>query len=298
VISTEDWTYGCEHELVDWHRERGIPLGFGLDLKDYTMVNSCGVAVDPKGLVFHLGGELNTPPTHTPDGQAEHLATFLAMHPEARVNYRSNLHVHVKVPAIEHDLAALKRVSAYCFKHLREVFALIEPIPMPQRRDYSASDEMNGAMKRYRRRHKSHQTILTADRQRAQMGAETPEEFFAAECPRSHEGKPQWHLTQRCAVNLRHLREDVPTIEFRHFPGTLRPSVVKTCVSWCRDFLVAALEDRPIVALLAEHANSEFPKFEPYQHRLEQGWRKTCHNGVLSRDQVEANIKEILACTS
>lgn len=293
----EGWTYGVEHELADWDRRRPLHPRWGLDLKDVTMVNSCGVAVDPRARGFHLGGELNTPPTDQPEGQGELIAQFLQEHPDAKVNYRSNMHVHVRVPGLREDLRALKRVQRYVNNHLRELLFIVEPIPHPLNNRRPLNEKERGAMRRYRRRQVSHQTMLSPERFRRQQLAETVEEFFAAECPMSGT-RPQWHLAPRCAVNLRHLREETDTVEFRHFPGTLEPHQVGSCVMWCFRFMEAALEDEP-VGVLHELAHwirqgNGFPSFRPYSHDHEVGYRMTICDGSLSEDELRRNRELVL----
>lgn len=288
MIDHLGWTYGVEHELADWDQRRGLPKGegWGTDRKDVTMVNSNGIAVDPKGKLYPYGGEVLTPPTELVQQQADHLKTFTRMHPEAKVNYRSNLHVHVRVPGLVDDLESLKRIARFNRQWLREVLPLVEPIPRPWPDDRGTQAEKDGAMRRYRRRRASHHTIVTDPRVEVQLAAETVEAFFEAECPRAKsDGRPLWHLAPRAAVNLRHLREDVDTVEFRHFPGTLDPDRLVTCVRWCRDYMQLALglsHGSPIDVYYQRYGNQPWPHFPEYDHGLEVVYRSTIHDGSVS----------------
>lgn len=260
------------------------------------MVNSNGVAVDPKGKLWPYGGEALSAPTDSADGQAEQLALFLGTHPDAAVNYRSNLHVHVRVPGLATDLAALKRFQEYNATNAG-VLDLVEPIPVPQRLEYASKEEFEGAQRRYRRRLVSHHTVVTRERVERQLRATSVQEFFAAECPRNkQDGSPLWHLAPRAAVNLRHLRESVETVEFRHFPGTLAPGEVSTCVRWCQRYTEEALFGGMSAAALfhEEFADARFPKFSAYEHWKECRYRATCHDGSLTKEQIMANIDDIL----
>lgn len=266
------------------------------------MVNSNGIAVDPRGRDWSLGGEVNTPPSGTPDGQGDLLQTFLAMHPDAQVNYRSNLHVHVRVPGLREDLPSLKRLALFGFTNLDKIFPVIEPIPKPRPEDYSNDDMFRGARRRYRRRLVSHHTVVTYARMRVQQEVDDLAEFFSAEVPisfaRNPLGDPQWHLAPRHAVNLRHLR-DTETVEFRHFPGTVEPREVQAAVEWCRDYLRLALFGEPKEGLnkllFAVKIMGDLPiEFPPYCHWMEERYRATCHDGSLPRHVISKNIEKIL----
>ncbi len=213
-------------------------------------------------------------------------------YPEARVNYRSNLHIHVRVPGLCEDLDALKCLVRFNQRWLPELLPLVEPIPRPWG---NSTAEQKGAQQRYRRRVVSHHTITTGPRVEAQLLATSPADLLAAAVPWSAKiGRPQWQLAAREAVNIRQLRE-TDTIEFRHFPGTLDARELLTCVEWCRDYLRAAFDDRdPIEMYKSEYAGREWPVFESYVHWMEVRYRATRHGGKLKRARVEQNIRAIL----
>lgn len=297
-LNVENWTYGAEHELADWHRLVELPEDFGIDTKDHTIVNSNGIAADPKGKYYQFGGEINTPPSPTPMGQAKYLNDICELFPEANVNYRSNLHIHVRVPGLVSDLEALKTLQQFNTDWLPVVLPLIEPIPKPTKFQYPDPEDFKGAMRRYNRRKVSHHTVIPKNRVERQLKAKTVEEFFAMECPQSKEGKPLWHFQPRAAVNVRQLLE-TNTIEFRHFPGTLNARRLHTCVNWCRDYLKVALGafpgvHTPLQLYHEDYYFVKFPEFEPYVHWMEERYRKTCHDGTLTKEQITNNIEEIL----
>jgi hypothetical protein len=294
-----NWTVGCEHELADWSCSVvpiAIPGKWGIDKADVTIVNSDGIAAyrGPGPANYHVGGELNSPPSRSCAEQAQMIEDVTWVMPESRVNHRSNLHVHVRVPGLSGDLAALKQFAEFNREHLRLILDHLEPIPQPSESDYASREEFEGARRRYRRRLVSHHTVLTDARAKAQLEAQTVEEFFAAECPRSKDGKVMWHLAPRCAVNLRHLREPTDTVEFRHFPGTLEGEEVLVATNWCKEYVAAALGLRPgfYIDEVRDYARG-LPKFPPYVHWREVRYRATCMDGTLSVEQVLANRKKI-----
>jgi hypothetical protein len=293
----DDWTYGAEHELGDWPRDRELPEDFGLDKKDVTIVNSNGIAADPKGRYYRFGGEINTPPTGEPVGQCMMLAKIKGRYPEAVVNYRSNLHVHVRVPGLQDDLKLLKQLTRFNQQHLRSLLPLVEPIPMPCHEEYSDPEEQEGAMKRFRRRLRSHHTMLTDTRVETQLQADNTDDFFHWEVPWSNgeDPKPLWHFQPRCAVNLRQMLE-TDTIEFRHFPGTLNEEELLTCVEWCQTYLVCAFtETNPIKIFHLDFAHREWPKFPKYIHWMEKRYQATTRDGSVPVAEVIENIKLIEA---
>lgn len=291
---TENWTYGAEHEWADWPLATRLPALYGRDVRDITIVNSNGVANDPTGRLYGFGGEINTPPTDSPEGQVACLSELKSLLPGATVNHRSNLHVHVRSPGLRGDLALLKQVQAYIHANMRRVLAVIQPLPRPSAVEHSPdSEELQGALRRWRRRRVSHQTLLTPARLQRQLSASTAEEFFRLEPPWSKDGKPLFVCQPRLCVSLRQLL-DTDTVEFRHFAGTLDEAEMQACVDWCRDFLLAALQNSSVEKLLARYDGRRFPVFPPYVHWREMRYRATVHDGTVPRKQIAANIAAIL----
>jgi hypothetical protein len=295
-IDTRFWTYGAEHEWADWPLSTQLPKGYGRDVRDITIVNSNGVANDPSGKLYEFGGEINTPPTDTVEGQVNCLRELKELLPMAKVNYRSNLHIHVRVPGLKDDLEKLKKIQRYIHDNMPIALPGLQHLPKPTVAQYPDLEERQGAQRRWRRRRVSHQTLLTPARVERQLQATTVEEFFRLEPPQGKDGKPLWHCQPRLCVNLRQMLE-TDTVEFRHFAGTLDEATMRKCVSWCRDFLVWALLDRDIESLFESYQPSDFPPFPEYNHELEKRYRATVHDGTVPREQIVANIKSILEGT-
>lgn len=281
-------TFGAEFELSDWDRRR--PCGWDLDLRDHTMVNSCGIAVDPTARLYWQGGEVRAHPSETPSSVYNQLAEFIEEYPEASVNYRSNLHVHVGVPGLRDDLDKLKRVQRFCNEWLPALLPVMEPIPEPTRKEYPLEEEYRGARRRRARRRVSHQHVMSLSTVERQMLARTPQEFFEAEALHAPTGRLHWAIHPRCAVNLRQLLQ-TDTVEFRHFPGTIEPREVLSAVCWCRDFTEMALEvdGDPVRHWYADYYNGPWPSFEPYVHWMEERFLLTSarHAGVgMARENI------------
>ena len=279
----DGWTYGAEHELADWDSRLGLPQGFARS-PDYTIVNSNIIAAQPNPKVYPFGGEINTPPTTTPQGQADCLGMILERHPDCTVNHRSNLHVHVRVPGLKNDLGLLKQIQKYIHSELPAVLNLVEPIPIGQ---------TPAEKKRERRRRVSHHTLLTPKRLSYQLAASTTKEFFEREVPCSKAGKVMWHAQPRLAVGLRQLLQ-TDTIEFRHFPGTLDVVELATCVHWCREFVLYAIRGQPLLQLWEKYASAPFPAFPLFDEEVEIGYQATASHNGLSQTQIKQNIQLIL----
>lgn len=303
-MSTEGRTYGVEHEWADWDVRTPLPEGFSRDTRDYTIVNSNGIANDPTLRYYPYGGEICTPPTDTIHGQVLAMHQLQELLPTATVNYRSNLHVHVRIPGLRDNLYALKSIQRYIHEHMPAILEVIQPLPRPgpaqaaQRsgadRLYSEDEWLEGARLRWRRMLVSHQTLLTPRRLAHQLEAQSVTEFLEREVPWSEKkGRPQWQCQPRLCVNLRQLLE-TDTVEFRHFAGTMDSLEVCTALHFADRFLTAARAAAPIEELLAWCRTQQWPRFQPYQHWMETRYRATAHNGKVDKQAIATNINLIL----
>lgn len=286
-----EMTFGAELELADIDTRLGLPPGgFGWDEKDFSMVNSNGIAVDPLRRLYPYGGEVLTPPATTVSDLVEKFQVVMehfAAGPPPVVNYRSNLHVHVRIPRLAEDLGSLIDFQSYIHEVLPPVLPTLVPIPEPP------PGAPPGARQRFRRRHRSHRTFLTPARLEHQLNAPTVEEFFRREVPATKaEGRPMWHAQARVAVNLRQLLQ-TDTVEFRHFPGTTCVEEFRAAVEWCRNFTLAWLEDVRDLRTLAREVSPRLPRFCPYDDFLEQRYLLTTHDGTLRKAEIAFNINEI-----
>ena len=237
-LDPANWTYGCEMQFGDFDARRLDPA-FRLDRREHGNMNSIGIAVDPLTKSYPYGGEVLTPFGYSPESQGEKLQLFLDLHPNAVLNHRSSLHVHIGVPGLKDHLPALKRVNRYNRTYLPRILDRIDPMPRPLGRIEETGDEFNGRIRRWRKRVTSHHTLTTEGRVKIMAEAKTLPEFFESCVSRNGKGVPNWHFLCRPAVNLIRLykigKEDFPTVEFRHFPGTLNPEVLVG--PWqCRDY--------------------------------------------------------------
>lgn len=276
-------TYGAEFEFADIRRDKELPTGATWNTKDYSIVSSTGIANDPKGKLYNLGGEINTEPTDNIQEQVDILYRIVESRKEANVNYRSNLHLHIGAPEFTENLDMMKQVLRFVDKWQEEVYPLIEPIPKPDSAD-------KGAMKRYKRRKVSHQQKVPKDRVERALQASTFDEFFAAHAPTGAKGQPLWGLTTRAGINLLQLKE-TGTIEFRHFTCTKSGMQLLDCFCWVHLFFMCALDDGDPIELFKSQP-WDFPKFQLYDHNMELGYQYTNFD-KNSRKTVESRLSEL-----
>lgn len=294
MFNVPGWTWGVEHEIADFPLKRELPSGCQHNRKDFTIVNSNGIANDPTGKLYGYGGEINTTPTSTWEEQVDILRAFRRAMPEARVNYRSNLHIHIRVPQLKRDLSRLKMLNSYIFFNMPELLPIIEPIKEPMPSYFKSSAAYEGAQKRYKRMLVSHHTLPNRDTFDRQALAVSWQNFFELEAPwDAKRNRPLYHLKPRACINLRQML-DTDTIEFRHFPGTLSARHLATCLQWCAYFLLCAFDNEPIRNVKRHARKLEFPTFKPYRHDLELKYRQTVHDGTVSKDDIARNIRRIL----
>lgn len=289
------WTYGAELELADWPRQEKLPVkGMAIDEGAYTNVNSDGVAVDGPGKLYHLGGEILTAPSVNPSGSAEQQELIKERWPEASLNYRLGLNVHVRVPGLRESLKRLKRVQRFIHRVMPDLLPVIDPIPKPTEEEYGKS--LLGAKRCYRTRLRDHYTLMPSNRLKLQAGAKTPKEFFEAEAIHLPTGKVHWAITPRVCVSLRQMLQ-TDTIEFRHFPEPVSAEELLNTTLWCKMFTEASLDGSGVSAedLLEEFEfeSRSWPKFMPYDPWLDKGWYYTTRHRHAA-ETVLCHIKEWL----
>jgi hypothetical protein len=272
VIDLNNCTFGAEYEYGDVCRTECSP-GMSWNDKDYSIVSSTGIANDPKGLVYKIGAEINSAPSDTIEEQLSYFQNFLKLHPESKVNHRTNLHLHIHVPGLSEDLDSLKKLLRYIDANQAAIYAAIEPVPVPQRGDYPTGGAYRGARKRYKRRLVSHQYAVSPARVEEAQQASTVKQFFDAHSRKQANGGRAYGLTTRAGINLLQLQE-TNTVEFRHFTNTLIVTELESCFQWVANFIPAALDNAPVSQLLSAYSY-KFPEFQPYNHAMEVGYSYT-----------------------
>lgn len=117
------WTYICVHELGDWDRSVHLPPGFDVDRKNINVMNSNGIAADPRGVIYGFGGAIRTPASLTCGGQVKYLRDLKAMFPEVTVTHRSCMRVLVRVPGVVDAQECIEK-----FNHRSAALLVVGPI--------------------------------------------------------------------------------------------------------------------------------------------------------------------------
>lgn len=284
------WTYGTEHEFGDWDTRKGYD-GYGLD-PEPDIINSNGIAADPKLKDYPFGAEINTTPSDTIEEQVEHYKAFIKTH-SPYVSYRVGMHVHIRIPGLKTNVAALKKIQRFV-TDTHDIWKKVDPLPQPSREDYDDEEDFVLAKKWMQRLRRSHLTKLPEARVQLQMKAKTGREFLDAEAKvNKTTGERVFFLQPRATVNLRQL-DQTDTIEFRPFMQATKPIQVTNAHNFCRDFLLTALNGGDIEKLFKEeYLKAEFPPLPQFIPWMERRWAATSHS-LNNREQVRKNIELIL----
>ena len=122
MYNKETFTYGAEIEWGDIDRTMNIPSHLGnWEHAETDIVNIHPpyryIACDPLGLEPPMGGEINTKPTKTWQEQVDRVVEIYDMFVTAGDNPSASCvnhgHIHVFVPGLKDDVAALKRLISY-----------------------------------------------------------------------------------------------------------------------------------------------------------------------------------------
>jgi len=290
----ESFTYGVELEYADVYRFNKLPEGCKWNESDYSIVNSNGIANDPKGKLWKFGGEINTRPTSTIDKQIEVIREINdLLYPRPNVNYKCNLHIHIGVPGLYKDLESCKELLLYIHKYGKEAFEITDNLPIIKQQDFETKEAYKAALKRLQRNKVSHQQMLPKDRVIEALNAKTIQEFYQAHASQDKNGNRLWFIAPRPGINLRQLQE-TKTVEFRHFFQTLNLYEIKSCLIWCKKFMDSALNDqkRP-KDIITECPDLIFPSPIKYNHRMHILFKKTnLHDNP--REKVKEELKKIL----
>lgn len=289
-----EWTYGIELEWPDIDVRKSLPQGWEWSRTDYTVVNSDGVANDPKHEIVLRGGELNSPPAYSPYDLADQVGS-MAIRMKPGENYRSNTHIHVRIPGLEDDLPAVKLIADNMREYLPDVINVFDDLlPLLDSVHVRTPDELAGAIARRRHSKRSRHHFTSQTRHDMRMQAGTLEEFLEYEVPRAKNGRPCWALAAREAVNLRSLRKH-GTIEFRCFAGSRNFEEIEAAANLCKDLLTVCLSDHATEGDFSDAVDAyltNLPKQLSYDHRLEMGWEYTNfqHN---DRETVRSRLREM-----
>lgn len=297
-------TLGCELEIGDIDVRIPLPEGNKFCKKDGSIMNSLnGTANDPKHEFNKFGGEIQTSIASTPQELLDVVKSIYDIfgiledtNKNKYFNFTTNLHVHCHIPGLKDDLESLKKIAKYTQRYGRELFNLIEPIPVPTKSDFTTREAFKGAWTRYKRRKRSHHYTVPKTIFTKMMAATTPQEFYEAHAAKDKDGKFLWHLVIREAVNLKQIFSETETIEFRHFTMSKNLNKMYNAFLYPLLFLKAVFSEPQLTPqeLFARIPNEKFQEFHAYNYELDKIFQLTniYHN---SRPVAKANYDALIA---
>ncbi len=274
IYQPETFTYGYELELGDIDRRRLLPVEFGKwEYAECDIVNIhgeyAGQACDPLGELPPMGGEINIFPAYNPEELTNRIVDciewFKGHGDRPSSSCVNHGHVHIHVPGLRDDIAALKRLTSAIDQYQHEIIRLCY--------GYEEHPDMAEA--------KTARTYLKWDGGRPMPNwmasniidkAEDFDDFIRIQCcgrDGVSRGRPF-----RYAVNTYCLKH-TDTIEFRCFRASLSEYEIWSSIDFARRFLLLALNGgNTTIRHLITSNGYLFPRFE-YNHEHYLAWERT-----------------------
>lgn len=257
-------TFGCELELPDVDTRVNLPPELAVwDYEDYTIVNSNGLAIDPKKKLNRFGSEVNMTPTSSAESLINNIKELYNI-VQTKTNHKCNLHIHVGVEGLSENIELLRKLIRYTFIHEEYIMSKVDPLPIPH------TDLMK---KRIDHLKKSHQFVYPSSYKQRILQADTLDKIRDSFQPMK-DGRRLTHLVKRCGINIRSLWDN-GTIEFRHFFGTDNFEEYESAIKWCELYIENALTDQYDPDILLESRSWKFPRMAEWNEQLQLDWEYT-----------------------
>jgi hypothetical protein len=281
----KNFTWGYELEYGDINRSVIIPDHLGKwEYAETDIVNLTppyrGLACDPLGKEPPVGGEINTKPTNTWQGQVDRIFdivnVFRSIGQEPTASCVNHGHLHVRVPGLKDDIESLKKLTRYIRDNQHMV--------IDKCYQYRVHSDMSLS--------KTAKTYLKWDGGRPMPDymcnniiklANNFEDYIrlhAAGKDGVSMGRPFRH-----AINT-YCMKHTGTIEFRCFRSSTDRKEIEDSFRFAEQFVDAALNDGPEVEEIFLNNNFSFPKFE-YDHEMYVAWEKTKYDKSRGNKQRE-----------
>lgn len=266
------FSYGVELEWGDVDRRLQIPESLGsweYCETDIINVNEPFkyIACDPLGIEPHFGGEINTMPTHTIKEQIEIISNikkfFETNGNRPTPSSVSHTHVHVCVPGLINDIDALKKLTEYVYKNQEQTVAMCGKfVDSPEITKNKAKMYLKYDGGRLLPEYMKNNII--------NLATDLPS-FIKMHCA----GKDGVSMGRpfRYGINMYSLKH-LGTIEFRFFRSSTDLEEIKSCLEFCKLFLLNALNDGDDVKTILGNNTFKFPEFK-FNEPEYQGWLKT-----------------------
>jgi len=292
-MSYTKFTYGAELEWADVDIRIKPPAELGKwDGKDATLVNSDGHANDPSGKTWNFGGEINTTPTDTIEGQIE---IFLKLKEllNPTINYRNSVHIHIGVEGLKEDLEGLKTLFQYTQDNQDTVLNLF-PLIEPTKELFPVKEDLKLAQWYRKQRTAWSKGKVPPNRVIDIMNSTSPRNFYDCHFMWIEARKKRvYHIgIVRAGINVRALFK-YGTIEFRLFPGTLDPDQLRDMFEFCSQFVYNAFNNPSMTAQdILDSREWNFPIWAPFNPELERGFKATKIKYMEYPDSSRAAVEE------
>lgn len=266
-----NYTWGAELEWGDVSRKIELPSELGS--WEYSEVGVLNLrapyalrAVDPLGIDPPVGGEINTMPSKTRQGQVDTILALKKLFTDAgcppTVSNINGLHFHVCVPGLTGDIEALRKLAAYNKRNQKLLFS--------ETYDFHRDPDMrwsHTATQRLGQRVREIPDWMSDNLQ----NAVDFEDFIRIQCCGKDgvsRGRPL-----RFGFNMYCLKH-IGTIEVRCLGATVDDQEMSDSLEICGRYIEAALTDGPELDEILGEKEWHFAKFN-YRRYEYEAWEKT-----------------------
>jgi hypothetical protein len=267
------FTWGYELELGDVRRDREIPSELGTWEHAETDITNThppywGKASDPLGIDPPVGGEINIRPTRTIGELSEKIQNtiewFRNQGDRPSASCTNVGHVHVHVPGLIEDIAALTQLTQYISENqqtaINACWGYKELPKMKETRTARTYMKWDGG-----------RTMPIWMSENIIDKANNFDDFIRIQCcgkDGKSRGRPfRYALNTYC---LKHTK----TIEFRCFRASLEKDEIFSSILFVREFMNAALNTWEPISSILNKIKFCFPPMT-YDHELYLSWEKT-----------------------
>lgn len=257
-------TYGCEFEFSDIDTRKTLPKGNTYSCFENSIVNSDCLACKlyGKNLDQPFGGEINSLVSDNLQSQIDNFKTLIELFPEATVNHRTALQIHVGFKRPEDlNLKNILNFITYYYSKYKDLGNLLRP--QYEKSELFGTHFYKEMIKRNQKIEDWKYDIL--------ISSKTLEEL-KKNFGMSKVGKYHSITIKRYAINLYKIFQETKTIEFRCFWGTTSIEQFVSCLNFVKDFCELAFENS---SESLDFENYNFPKKPKFSKKLEIGWERT-----------------------
>jgi hypothetical protein len=215
-----------------------------------------------------MGGEINTVPTRGWEAQVDRVMDIIGFYTEAgfppTISCVNDSHIHVRVPGLRDDIAALKRLTRYIKDNQAEVIARVHGFV------YDPTMKGSPSAVRYLKSGGGMpmpdwmcDNILTK--------ATNFEEYIGLQrVGKAGDLSVRSTRPLRYAINTYCLKY-IDTVEFRVFRATLTREELESCYRFVELFMDAALNEGPPIKEILDAGAWKFPKLV-WENELYRAW--------------------------